>query len=283
YLAIFICLATKAVHFELVSDLTATAFLNALKRFISRRGKCITLYSDNGTTFVGANNQLADLKECLFKETTQKQIHDYLAEQFIEWKFIPPYSPHVGGIWEAAVKSAKTHLRRIVGTSLLHFEELYTVMTQIEACLNSRPITPLSECTTDLEALTPGHFIIGEAITAIPDRDSAQTPSNRLTRYQLLSQLKQHFWKRWSSEYMSQLQQRFKWKTCKQLNLKVGTMVLVKGENTPPMTWPLGRITEVHPGPDGIIRLISVRTKQGISKRTLPKICILPLEDNVIT
>ncbi|XP_011697588.1 PREDICTED: uncharacterized protein LOC105455747 [Wasmannia auropunctata] len=112
YLAIFICLATKAVHFELVSDLTAAAFLNALKRFISRRGRCATLYSDNGTTFVGANNQLADLKECLLKESTQKQIHDYLTEQFIEWKFIPPYSPQVGGLWEAAVKSAKAHMRR---------------------------------------------------------------------------------------------------------------------------------------------------------------------------
>ncbi|XP_018365332.1 PREDICTED: uncharacterized protein LOC108762706 [Trachymyrmex cornetzi] len=281
YLAIFVCLATKAVHFELVSDLTATAFLNALKRFISRRGKCIALYSDNGTTFVGANNQLVDLKKHLLKETTQKQIHEYLAEQFIEWKFIPPYSPHVGGIWEAAVKSAKTHMRKIVGTHLLYFEELYTILTQIEACLNSRPITPISEDTTDFEALTPGHFIIGEAITVIPDRDFNQTPSNHLTRYQVLSQLKQHFWKRWSSEYMSQLQQRFKWKTRKCLKLKIGTMVLVKDERTPPMIWPLGRITEVHPGPDGIIRLVTVRTKQGSSKRTLPKICILPLNDNV--
>ncbi|XP_039312439.1 uncharacterized protein LOC105203331 [Solenopsis invicta] len=276
YLAIFVCLSTKAVHFELVSDLTATAFLNALKRFIARRGKCITLYSDNGTTFVGANNQLKELKKFLCKE--ENQIRDYLSEQFIEWKFIPPYSPHVGGLWEAAVKSAKTHMRKVVGASLLYFEELYTLLTQIEACLNSRPITPLSDSPDDLQALTPGHFIIGEALTAIPDRNLTETPSNRLTRYQLLAQIRQHFWKRWSVEYLSQLQQRFKWKTGKDLNIKEGTMVLVRDENTHPMIWPLGRIVKVHPGPDGIIRLVTIRTQRGLTQRTLPKICILPLE-----
>lgn len=276
YLAIFVCLSTKAVNFELVFDLTATAFLNALKRFIARRGKCITLYSDNGTTFVGANNQLKELKKFLSKE--ENQIRDYLSEQFIEWKFIPSYSPHVGGLWEAAVKSAKTHMRKVVGASLLYFEELYTLLTQIEACLNSKPITPLSDSPDDLQALTPGHFIIGEALTAIPDRNLTETPSNRLTRYQLLAQIRQHFWKRWSVEYLSQLQQRFKWKTGKDLNIKEGTMVLVRDENTHPMIWPLGRIVKVHPGPDGIIRLVTIRTQRGLTQRTLPKICILPLE-----
>jgi len=96
YLSIFICLATKAVHFELVSDLTAISFLNAIKRFISRRGRCINLYSDNSTTFVGANNQLLELKEFLAKNTNQ--IQQYPVGQFINWKFIPPYSPHMGGL-----------------------------------------------------------------------------------------------------------------------------------------------------------------------------------------
>lgn len=144
YLSIFICLVTKAVHFELVSDLSTASFLNAMKRFFARRGKCITIYSDNGTTFVGANNQLSDLKNHLLKASTQNQINEYLAEQFINWKFIPPYSPHMRGLWEAAVKSAKTHMRKIIGSTVLSFEELYTILTLIEACLNSRPLTPLS-------------------------------------------------------------------------------------------------------------------------------------------
>ncbi|XP_018306186.1 uncharacterized protein, partial [Mycetomoellerius zeteki] len=128
YLSIFICLSTKAVHFELVSDLSTTAFLNAIKRFIARRGRCVNLYSDNSTTFVGANNQLLELKEFLAKGATQGRIQEYLVEQSINWKFIPPYSPHMGGLWEAAVKSAKTHMKRVIGMTILSFEELYTIL-----------------------------------------------------------------------------------------------------------------------------------------------------------
>lgn len=150
YLSIFICLATKAVHFELVPDLTTVAFLNAMKRFIARRGRCLTLYSDNSTTFVGANNQMKELKEFLAKEATQAQLKEFLVGQFVTWKFIPPHSPHMGGLWEAAVKSAKTHMKKIIGTNVLSFEELLTVLLQIESCLNSRPLTPITNDPTDL-------------------------------------------------------------------------------------------------------------------------------------
>lgn len=193
YLSIFICLATKAVHFELVPDLTTVAFLNAMKRFIARRGRCLTLYSDNSTTFVGANNQLKELKEFLAKEATQAQLKEFLVRQFVTWKFIPPHSPHMGGLWEAAVKFAKTHMKKIIGTNVLSFEELLTVLLQIESCLNSRPLTPITNDPTDLQALTPGHFIIGKALNAIPEHDLTEVPLNRLTRYQLITQIKQNF------------------------------------------------------------------------------------------
>lgn len=127
-MSIFVCLSTKAVHFELVSDLSAVSFLNTIKRFIARRGKCINLYSDNSTIFVGANNQLSELKQFLIRDTTQTEVQAYLAEQFINWKFIPAYSPHMGGLWEATVKSAKTHMKRIIGQTVLNFEELYTTL-----------------------------------------------------------------------------------------------------------------------------------------------------------
>ncbi|XP_011705133.1 PREDICTED: uncharacterized protein LOC105460385 [Wasmannia auropunctata] len=279
YLAIFVCLATKAVHFELVLDLKATSFLNAMKRFIARRGKCATLYSDNGTTFVGANNQLLELKECLAQQAVQNQIKNYCTEQFIDWKFIPPYSPHMGGIWEAAVKSAKTHMRKIIGTTALSFEELYTVLTQIEAVLNSRPLTQLANDPTDLQPLTPGHFLIGEPMNAIPEPDISEVPMNRLTRYQLLEQMRQYFWSRWSKEYVIQLQQRYKWKYSEFINICPGAMVLLRNENTSSMVWPLGRIVELHPGPDGITRVVTVRTSQGLCKRAITKICLLPIDD----
>ncbi|XP_072761501.1 uncharacterized protein [Anoplolepis gracilipes] len=263
---------TRAVHFELVPDLNTTSFLNALKRFIARRGRCKVLYLHNGTTFVGANNQLKELKDCLLKEATQSQIQEYLTEQSIDWKFIPPYSPHIGGLWEAGVKSAKTHMRKVIGPTPMSFEELYTVLTSIEACLNSRPLTPLSNDPTDLQPLTPGHFLRGEVMTAIPDQDIANVPANHLTRYQLLTQMRQHFWARWSKEYITQLQERGKWKQSSPVNIHPGTMVILKNENAPPMAWPLGRVVEIHPGADGLTRIVTVKISRGLCRSALVKL-----------
>lgn len=139
----------------------------------------------------------------------------------------------------------------------------------------------MSNDPTDLQPLTPGHFIIGETLTAIPEHDISEIPVNRLTRYQLIAQIRQSFWSRWSQEYISKLQQRFKWKQAGDTNIKTGTMVLVKNENTPPMVWPLGRIIETHPGEDRITRVVTIKTSHGLSKRALSKVCILPIDDNM--
>lgn len=205
YLCLFVCLVTRAVHLELVSDLS-TAFLNALKRFIARRGKCANIYSDNGTNFIGANNELKALSNLLRDKTHQAKVSGFLSDQSIKWHFLPPYSPHMGGVWEAGIKSAKTYLRRVLGQALLTFEELYTLLAEIEACLNSRPFTPMSSDPNDFTALTPGHFLIGSSLTSISQTDLQETASNRSTRYQLLIKLQQHFWSRWTVEYLSQLQ-----------------------------------------------------------------------------
>ncbi|XP_072401047.1 uncharacterized protein [Diabrotica undecimpunctata] len=102
YVALFICLATKAIHLEVVSSLTTECFIAALRRFTSRRGKCASILSDNGSTFKGANNKLSN-----FLKTNNSALHDTLSSEGIDWKFIPPRSPHFGGIWEAGVKSVK--------------------------------------------------------------------------------------------------------------------------------------------------------------------------------
>ncbi|XP_018368315.1 PREDICTED: uncharacterized protein LOC108764526 [Trachymyrmex cornetzi] len=179
YVCLFVCLAVKAVHLELVNDQSSSCFLNAFKRFIARRGLCANLYSDNGTNFVGANNALNELTEFLLQRSTQDDIKTYLSEQAISWHFIPAYSPHMGGLWEAAIKSAKTHMHKVIGPTTLTFEELYTVLTQIEACMNSRPLTVMSQDINDLNVLTSGHFIIGEPLTAIPERDVSDVISNK--------------------------------------------------------------------------------------------------------
>lgn len=279
YLCLFVCLVTRAIHLELASDLTTNAFLNALKRFIARRGKPSNIYSDNGTNFTGANNELRALATIIQDKAHQQKMINFSAEIQIQWHFIPPYSPHMGGIWEAGIKSAKAHLKRVLGNALLTFEEFYTLISEIEACLNSRPLTPISSDPCDLTALSPGHFLIGAPLTAIPHPDLQDLTTNRLTRYQLLTQIQQNFWSRWSREYLTQLQARTKWRDEKAKELlKPDTLVILKDDKLPPLQWKLGRIVETHAGKDGHVRVISIKTSNGIVQRSLPKICILPIE-----
>ncbi|XP_062541820.1 uncharacterized protein LOC134209807 [Armigeres subalbatus] len=132
YICVFICMATKTLHLEVVSNLTAGNVIAALQRFISRRGIVSNMFSENGTTFVGANHELADLRRLFEDQAHQRKLHDFCASKGIQWHFIPPRSPHFGGIWEAGVKSAKHHLKRVVGETKLTFEEMSTFLTQCD-------------------------------------------------------------------------------------------------------------------------------------------------------
>lgn len=245
YICIFVCFAVKAVHIELVSDLSSDSFLSVLKRFMSRRGMPVSIYSDNGTTFVGASRQLSEFFEVLNKEETQNRVRQFAAESGFSWHFIPPNAPHFSGLWEAAVKSAKIHLNKIVGTAHLTFEEMQTILCEIEAILNSRPLTALSSDPNDLSYLTPGHFLVGDALSAFPCRDLSDINQNRLVRWQRVEQLRQHFWSRWSLEYLNQLQQRHKWTENKGSQLEVGQLVLIKQPNLSPLQWILGRVRDI--------------------------------------
>ncbi|CAK9826422.1 hypothetical protein ANTRET_LOCUS4277 [Anthophora retusa] len=279
YVCIFVCLVTKAIHIELATDLSTDSFLKCLHRFISRRGRCHSIYSDNGKNFIGARNQLNELGILLNTPQHNSRVQSSLAREGIEWHLIPPYAPHFGGLWERGVKSVKTHLKRVVGEQRLTYEELYTVLTKIEACLNSRPLHPLSSDPNDLTPLTPGHFLIGNAILALPQINLLNIQQNRLNRYQLIQQMMQHFWKRWQREYLHELQQRHKWKLQSSDTIKVGDLVIVKEDNLPPLKWRLGRVTELHPGTDDITRVVTLKTADGPIKRPVTKICTFPRED----
>lgn len=258
-----------------MGDLSTKSFLNCLKRFVSRRGLCRNIYSDNATNFTGANNELQRVFSSL---KSDNDIRNYLLDNSIEWHFNTPCAPHQGGLWEAAVKSAKFHLVRIVGNSHLSYESLYTVLCQIEAVLNSRPLIPLSNDPEDLTALTPAHFLVGDSLTAIPQRDLTEIPTNRLKLYEHIQQMVQHFWKRWSSEYLTSLQQRVRWKQ-KTPNLRKGDLVLLKEDNTPPLRWKLGRVVELHTGRDEVTRIVSVLVNGGVVKRSVSYLCKLPLDE----
>lgn len=160
YVSIFVCMATRAIHLELVGDLTSDAFISAFKRFVSRRGHVSDVYSDNGSNFVGAVEIMSESHRLAMMDT-EIQFSELMAADGVTWHFSPPSAPHFNGLAESGVRSMKYHLRRIVGTTSLTFEELYTVLCQIEAVLNSRPISALTDDFSDFTVLTPGHFLMG--------------------------------------------------------------------------------------------------------------------------
>ncbi|XP_049309690.1 uncharacterized protein LOC125777833 isoform X1 [Bactrocera dorsalis] len=249
YVSVFICFATKAVWMELVKDLSTGSFLDALKRFIATRGIPSCIWSDNATNFVGAKNELKDLRELFLSENHRNQVHAYCLNNGIDWRFIPPRSPHFGGLWEAAVKMAKKHFYRSV------------------------------ENPEDLDVLTPGHFLIGGPLIAIPEPNLTHLNCNRLDRWQQVTYIQQIFWKRWSEEYLTILQQRAKWRK-PHPNIAVNDIVCIKDENSAPLKWPLGRVTEVVTGTDGVARVAVLRTSTGMMRRAINKLCVLPVKDS---
>lgn len=279
YVAIFVCMVTKAIHLEFVSDLTSDAIIATLKRFFARRGKSCTIFSDNATNFVGASNQLKHLQNLVSKD---EEISGYLTSEQINWRFLPPRAPNFGGLWEAGVKSFKYHLKRVVGSSKLTLEEFLTIVIQIEGILNSRPLYPLSSDSDDFQVLTPGHFIIGKSLNSLPEPNLVEKKEHLLDRWQRSQKYVQVIWKHWSKNYLSHLHQRSKW-LFKKPNLLEGALVLLQDTQIPVGTWCLGRITHVILGSDGNVRVVDVQTPKGNFRRAVSKISILPIQDNLST
>lgn len=274
YIAVFVCMTFKAIHLELVSSLDAESFIAALSRFVSlRAGNVRHIYSDNGTNFVKANRELREAYEIW----QDHAVMNHLAGHQIEWHFNVPLAPHHGGLWEAAVKSTKFHLRRVGGAHLFTFEELATLLAKIAACLNSRPLTPISSDPNDLTTLSPGHFLTGGAIVTPYEGFLGDFPMNRLSAWQRIQKLQQEFWDRFSQEYVTEQQTRNKWAKSYR-SLEVGDLVFIRNETTPPCQWLMGRITQVFPGKDGKVRSCEVKTEKSTYVRPVTQLCLLPID-----
>lgn len=295
WIAIFVCLVTRAIHIDVVTEYSAVAFIQCFERFVSRRGHCRRLYSDNGTNFVGAYKEL----KRAFKEWHQPCAKDRINNMGTDWIFVTPAAPHQNGISEAAVKSTKFHLRRIMGKLTYTYEHLVTVLTKIEAVLNSRPLHVIYDDPTEPTVITPGHFLIFEPFVLPPPIASppqASNPIKHLRNEQ--QQALESFWKVWRMEYLTSLMQRKKWAK-EQEPLKIGQIVVVTDEATSPSHWPLGKIVELLPSKDGLVRSIVIEIalpinpddidKENLSKskkgrattkltRPVQKVCVLPDE-----
>lgn len=272
YAAIFVCLSTRAIHLEVCSDLSAEAFLATFSRFVGRRGLPKQIFSDNGTNFVGASRSLAKDYKTFLRSAEEHLVSKYNIHGFT-WHFIPPHAPHMGGLWEAAVKSMKAHLKKVAGKLKYTYEEFSTLLIRIESILNSRPLSPLNEEPSELVPLTPGHLLRGAPLIATPEPSSDNL--SLMNRWQRLKTLQSHFAKRWKNEYITNLQRRYKWKRT-QRDLAPDNFVVIKEDNLPPTEWRLGRVVRVFAGKDSRVRVAEIRTQNGIIVRPLVKLCILP-------
>jgi hypothetical protein len=270
YGCIFTCLTTRAVHIEIAHTLEADSFLSALQRFISRRGKPESIYSDNGTNFKAGDRELRDA----LKEWNQAQISRHLSQREIQWHFNPPAASHMGGVWERMIRSIRQILRAVIKEQLVTDETLLTVMAEVEKVLNDRPLTPLSNDPLDPTPLTPSNLLLLRSNSSLPIAVCDREHDYARRRWRQAQYLASLFWRRWLKEYLPTLQIRQKW-TQPRRNLKVNDLVLMVDESAPRGQWPLGRVVEVYADTTGFVRSAKVRTASSSYVRPITKLCFL--------
>ena len=270
YGVIFTCLTTRAIHLEVAYNLDTSSFIQALRRFVARRGQVTEIVSDNGTNFIGGERELREAIQAWNNE----QINDFLLQKGISWSFNPPGASHHGGTWERLIRSIRKHLKSVCNEQILTDESLSTLMCEIESILNSRPLTTVSNDPYDLEPLTPNHLLLLKPNGSLPPGVFDKRDSYSRKQWRQVQYLSNVFWSRWIKEYLPTLQRRQKW-TRPARNLTVNDVVLVHDKGLPRNTWLLGRIVEVYPDPSGFVRTVKLQTKQSYITRPITKLTLL--------
>ena len=274
WVTLFTCLTIRCVHLEVVEDCETDSFINAMRRFVNRRGSPACVYSDNGSNFKGATSELKEFVSSLDK----KVITDFATTVQIKWSFNPPTAPHMGGAWERLVRSVKEVMFGLVKDHILTDPQLLTLLTEAEAIVNSRPLTHISEDPEDLGALTPNHLLLGRHRNWASIRDTSEVDICSRKKYKQVQALAATFWKRWTKEYLPSLTTRPRGWRENDVKLQEGDLVLLQEDDVKRRSWPLARVTKVMPGKDGVIRVAEVRTKTGVYTRPVTR--LYRLEDS---
>ena len=270
YGCIYTCLLTRAVHIEKLEGLDTDSFLNGFRRFAARRGSPVKVWSDRGSNFIGGHGEL-------LKGLKEDQLIEYGLKRDIEWIFNPPHASHMGGIWERLIRSVRKVMIAILKDTRLTDDSLVTLFCEVEAMVNSRPITKVSDSIHDTAALTPNHLLLlREGPPSPPGKFTSNDMYRR--RWRHIQHLANLFWQKWLREYLPELQKRRKWlKTHR--NVAEGDLVLIVDEQTPRSLWPLGVVTKANESNDGLVRNVQVRTKTTVLTRPITKIVLLEGSD----
>ena len=286
WIALFTCCITRAIHLELIPDMTTETFIRCFRRFTCRRGTPTRIVSDNSKTFKAASKELARIQ-------ADPIIKDYFAQLRVCWSFNVAKAPWWGGFYERLVGSVKRCLKKVVGNARLTFDELLTVIVEVEGTLNSRPLTYVAADDAE-EPLTPAHLLTGYRLLGLPDPHSVLEQDadfvvsgdrSSITRMEYTRRLLRHFWKRWRSEYLISLRDTHKYTNITGNGKRyaaMGDIVLVHDENHPRTFWKLGRVENLIEGHDGLVRaaVVRVASESGTTTLRRPVQLLYPLEMN---
>ena len=263
YILLFTCAVIRAIHVELTDSMSVFDCMLAIRRFVARRGLPSVLYSDNAKTFVACASEL-------------QKVYGHLSPH---WKFIIPRSPWWGGWWERLIRSVKSAARKTLGGNYISRCELETTLHEVEVCVNSRPLTYVTDEHDTLVPLSPSHFLIGRSmgyqsqVNTDPSCISAKDLSDgEILRRQTLDK----FWTVWSNDYIRNLPCVVKGFS-PNCDLEKGDLVLVKEDNLTRLHWPLGVMVDVFPGKDGLIRSVNVKTSKGVITRPIQRLHYLEI------
>ncbi|XP_072321671.1 uncharacterized protein [Eucyclogobius newberryi] len=269
----FSCLSTRAVHIEIIESMTTASFINALRRFTAIRGPVKMLRSDRGTNFMGACKELN-------LNSDDSNLKTYLQDNKCTWSFNPPHSSHMGGVWERMIGIARRILDALLlktGMTSLTHEMLTTLMAEVTAIMNSRPLVPISSDPESPAVLSPSMLLTQKTDSLAPpagDFDMHDLSNKHWKRVQGLADA---FWKRWKMDYLSTLQPRRKWNTEKD-NLQVGDVVLLKDSQAKRMDWPLALVVKTLPSQDNNVRKVEVK----VSRQGTAKVYLRPISDVIL-
>ena len=264
---VFTCLSSRAVHIEVLESMDASSFICALRRFFALRGPASVLRCDRGTNFVGGKSEF----DAALKEMDQKKIERYAKEEGCEWVMNPPHASHFGGVWERQIGTIRRVLDAMfaqLGSTQLSHELLVTLMAEVTAIVNARPITPIPSDADDPRPLSPAMLL------TMKTRPLGPPPGNFLPsdlyarrRWRRIQYLADQFWVRWRREYLQSLQRRRKWNTTSR-DLTIGDVVIMKEEGAHRNSWPMGRVSNTIRSKDGHVRTVEVTLVQDGKRKT---------------
>ena len=283
YGIIFTCYSCRGVHIETTTSMDTDSFILALRRFLSRRGPVRSIRSDNGGNFVGVEEEM---KKSLL-EMDHDRIRAFLLTHecdWIEWQKNPPEASHMGGVWERQIRTVRNVLSSLLKehASRLDDEAFRTLLCEVEAIVNSRPLTVDNLSDENESPLTPNHLLTMKSKVLLPPPGVFQRADVYCRkRWRAVQHLANDFWNRFRKEYLQVTQSRQKWNSVRR-NVAVGDIVLVVEKDLPRNRWTKGRVVKVFPGDDSLVRHVDVKMagSRSILKRPITKLIILIRADD---